>query len=120
MKRVKNSTGVSSLGLFLILVAFAWTCLTGNHLHMLARMARGMAYSSRTVSPVERVTQIGEDEFMQEDNAGPESSNSSRSFSFKSDFLCIYGTIDWGKTIRILLYLAGGALLLLSTVKKPV
>ena len=129
MKRVKNSTGVSSLGLFLILVAFAWTCLTGNHLHMLARMARGMAYSSRTVSPVERVTQIGEDEFVpipggedfvQEDNAGPESSNSSRSFSFKSDFLCIYGTIDWGKTIRILLYLAGGALLLLSTVKKPV
>lgn len=126
MRRVKNSTGVSSLGLFLILIAFAWTCLPGNNLHVLSRMVTRTMFSSGRNYVTEREVQIGEDEFVPmpmgddmapEGSGGPSSNNSKKSFSIKSDFLCIYGNIDWGKTIRILMYLAGGALLLLSTVR---
>lgn len=129
MKRVKNSTGVSSLGLFLILVAFAWTCIAGNSLHMLSRMVTKTMFSSGRNYLTERPVQIGEDEFvsmpmgeefMQEPGDAPASTNTNRGFSFKSDFLLIYGNIDWGKTLRILMYLSGGGLLLLSTVKRRV
>lgn len=127
MKKVRQSSDVFSLGLFILLLAFAWSLIEGTIFGDWSYRAANFLVERRGGRVVQMqvetddgntITVPSRDEFVQPTD--PMRINYNDGFSFKSDVLGIYGSIDWGKTVRILMYLAGFGLLLLSMVKKPI
>jgi hypothetical protein len=123
-----ESRSVLALGIVLIAFALLWRFLIGGN-----PMNSFMGYSMKSseTRKVLVVTTDGEAFVGQVVNHGMEdtadsksggssaySDNSSGHFSFARDVLGIYQPVDLGKIIRVLMYVSGGGLLLISNVKR--
>ena len=128
--RVNESRPVIALGLLLIAVALVWGLITGGSPINVKKVysprsgqARNVLIVSEGEEPI--IGQVSSGQGVEIHSEVPSvqapttsiSDNPDVPFSFGRDILGIYQPVDWGKIIRILMYVSGGLLLLLSNVK---
>ena len=127
--RMDDSRSVVILGIALLSVALIWRLMIGGN-----PMSGWMGYSLKGGQTRKVLVLTGDGEAfvgqvvnhgMEEIGEGSSSAvpkdyseNQGTRFSFARDVLRIYGPVDWGKFIRIFMYMSGGGLLLISNIKR--
>ena len=128
----RKSKGVITFGTVLIVIAFLWGYLvSGNPFKGLVayknvdRVRNVLVVNGEGEAFVGQVTSHGDLKLDGEEQPeisvpkGSYVSDDSDGFSFQRDVLGIYGRIDWGKIIRVVMYVVGILLLLASNIKRP-